>query len=181
MTNPTISEAKSLLADRTRLFIEKASELHGVDLTKTKIRFDLRGRAAGKARTQRTFGKAETTIYYNMGALNVEGGFDHLLNVTVPHETAHLVQYNAPAFPQSRQANTPHGIYWARVMNSFGIRNPQRCHNLPLGKPFGGAAVPAYTYKCACMTHQLTPIRIKRIEGGAVYRCGKCRGPLVKA
>lgn len=163
----TERQARTELTEKTKFYLDKAHELFPLSLSipEIQINFDLKGRTAGQAFT--TSGK----IRYNLTALTVEGGWDHLLNQTVPHEVAHMVQYNCSRFPTSRQVNTPHGAYWQSVMRKFGVR-PDRCHDLPLP-----AARKRKTYlaKCPCKQHEISSVIANKMLKGHKYRCNRCK------
>ena len=94
---------------RCREIMQRAQDLYDVDLSRTVIRFDLRGRAAGMAGLR--FG--QTYMRFNRDMLTREA-FDHVLNNTVPHEIAHLVCFLKPALGRN------HDTGWARVCRMLG-------------------------------------------------------------
>lgn len=86
-----------------------ALEKYGVDLSRTVIRFDLRGRAAGQAYCKR----GQYGMRFNHDMLGREA-FSHVLNNTVPHEIAHLVCFMKPELGRG------HDSGWSRVCRSLG-------------------------------------------------------------
>lgn len=169
----TEHQAKIELTERTHHFLEIAkSNYEGrLVLPRIEIKFDLRGTSAGQAFT--TSGK----IRYNLTALQVEGGYKHLFEQTVPHEVAHMVQYNC-GFPDKKRGNSSHGKYWQHIMRQFGVR-PERCHDLPL--PVARVRKPSKTYQvsCSCQVHQVSKIRLNRMLAGQKYKCIRCNSPIV--
>jgi len=47
----------------------------------------------------------------------------HFIRDTIPHELSHIIAYRVYKEPN-------HGPAWKDVMIGFGIKNPQRCHDL---------------------------------------------------
>lgn len=95
--------------DRCQKLFAVAREVYGVDLSKTTIRFDLKGRAAGHAMLR----CGHTTIRFNRDMLTREA-FDHVYNNTVPHEIAHLVCF------LDRSLGKNHDSGWERVCRRLG-------------------------------------------------------------
>jgi len=89
--------------------LTKAEELYNVDLSNTTIRFDLKGRAAGIAMIKGD----KLTLRFNTTMINGDG-YDHIINDTVPHEVAHLVNFRDP-----RTGNN-HNAGWASVCRQLG-------------------------------------------------------------
>jgi SprT protein len=98
----------------THNFINKANSLYRIQLPYPEISFQLKGTYAGKA-----FGR-RWLIKYNYPLL--EENFEDFVNITVPHETAHLVEFKL-------FGKAGHKDNWKRIMKDFGIQNPKRCHN----------------------------------------------------
>lgn len=103
----------------------KAQALYGVDLSKTAILFNLRGRVAGMACCKRNRfingGKAyDLCLRFNCDMIAGDG-YQHILNDCVPHEIAHLVCYAKP------ELGSNHDRGWQRVCVALG-GNGQRCH-----------------------------------------------------
>lgn len=57
--------------------------------------------------------------------------FEHILNQTIPHEIAHMVQYQR--FTSKGVINPDHGVFWAEVMRKFGIE-PLITHDFDVTK-----------------------------------------------
>ena len=103
----------------------KAEALYGVDLSKTAILFNLRGRVAGMACCRRhrliNGGQAyDLRLRFNTDMI-VGDGYEHILNDCVPHEIAHLVCYAKP------ELGSNHDRGWQRVCVALG-GNGERCH-----------------------------------------------------
>ena len=165
-------EFQKTLRDDTRTWVELANETFELDLA-VNVVFNVKGTTAGKAFSFRD----PLVVDYNLAAYNVEGGIEHLINHTVPHEVAHIVQYNNPKWTRDRSINTPHGHYWKLVMEQFGVE-ADRCHDLPLPN---ARQKKTFKYTCGCREFDLTSIRHNRIVSGKkTYSCKKCKGTLVE-
>lgn len=153
------------IIDQVKRYCDKANELYGIHLDPI-IKFNLKGTTAGTANP------ATNTLRFNMTALKVAGGWEHLLNETVPHEVAHLVQYSNCNWPKNRRSNPPHGVYWKKVMMSFGVE-PERCHSLDLPK---ARVQKKWNYTCRCRSHQLSTRLHNQIRKGQQKRyCRTCK------
>lgn len=111
------------VVDRIKKIIDQARVLYGVDLSTTKISFNLRGRVAGWAicRKDRYTGRiTELKVKINHDMLHRES-FDSMLNETVPHEMAHLVCFVRP------DLGSGHDSGWAAICEAFG-GNGERLH-----------------------------------------------------
>lgn len=164
MTN--LHDAKQAILLQVKDYCEQAEILFGVKINPA-VKFDLKGTTAGQA----VFKKGEYYLRFNLGALQVEGGWDHLYNDTVPHEVAHLVQRLHPDWPKSRKANPSHGIYWRRVMKAFQVE-ANRCHSLPLPK---ARQQRKWAYTCACMTHEVSTTLHNKMVKGQIRICELCK------
>lgn len=166
----TKTEAQNQILARVQVYLAKAKELYGVTLNPT-VCFKLKGTTMGKAFT------TGNKLQFNLTALEVEGGWDHLIDHTVGHEVAHLVQYSHPSFPKDRRSNPPHGRYWQKVMWDFGIR-PERCHSFKM--PSARTTV-KITFRCRCREHEVSTTIANRIAKGRTYSCKACKSQIVKA
>jgi len=143
-----------------------ASRHFGIELTRPRIGFDLRGKSAGQICLLEAGG---CLIRYNASIL--ERHPREFLSQTVPHETAHLV-----AFSLFGPRVSPHGAEWRAIMLFFGAR-PERCHSYSV-EDLQTRHLRRYDYHCACRTHKLTSIRHNRIRSGQIYLCRRCGRPL---
>ena len=163
----TRHEAISAIKTQVEEYCKQAEHLFGVKLNPT-IKFDLRGQTAGTAQTKRD---GSQILRFNLTAINVEGGWQHLHDDTVPHEVAHLVQYNNSDWPKDRRANPPHGYYWKHVMSRFGVK-ADRCHSLPLPK---ARQQRKWKYACNCTTHEVSTTLHNKMRKGQSRICRSCR------
>ena len=133
----------------------------GAAIPTPKVRFDLRGRAAGQAERSGAF------IRINAGLLARYP--DRIVERTTAHEIAHVVA-NAVFGENIR----PHGREWRAVMHLFGCE-ASRCHDMettPVRK------VREYPVRCACSRYQFSAVRIRKLRAGVRYRCPRCRQPV---
>lgn len=111
--------------------IEKAIDLYDVpDLSGTIIKFDIRSyRFVGQARKRNRHGKTTYTLRLNPRA--VAENFDDMLNDTIPHEIAHLVNYARPS------TGRRHSRGWKCVCLALGGNGQRLCGtvNYDLGQP----------------------------------------------
>jgi predicted SprT family Zn-dependent metalloprotease len=111
-----MQQAMQQVRDRCAEMVVKARELYGLDLSKVRVSFDLRGSAAGKA-----MGRAgQFTVKFNHDMLTREA-FDHVYNDTIPHEYAHIICF------MKRELGRNHDNGWRRVCVAMG-GNGTRCH-----------------------------------------------------
>lgn len=106
-----------------KLCIEAAEEKYG-KLPRIRIRFDLKGRAAGQAYYKRVRGVVEYGVRFNVAAMNID--WDHMVKETIPHEIAHIVAYAKPELGAKG-----HNAGWKRIAWSLGCKG-ERCHTMPL-------------------------------------------------
>lgn len=150
--------------------LDKAQRKFGVHkVTKIpEIRYTTKGSAAGWA----CWNWGEPYIGINPILLNENP--DEMINVTVPHEVAHIVTEEV----WNGHPHKAHGKEWAYVMNVFGLK-AERCHKMDVStirRMRGGEHI----YRCSCRTHSLGKIKHNRIKrDGVVYRCKHCRSDLV--
>jgi predicted SprT family Zn-dependent metalloprotease len=113
---------QDLVRQKTEEVMQKARTLYGVNLTDVTIQFNIKGwRVAGMAKVQR----GRKYLRYHPKA--VSDHLDRTLNVTVPHEVAHLVGYELGW-------GFNHGLFWKNACIALGGTG-ERTHNLDLGTP----------------------------------------------
>ena len=152
--------------------IRKKSEslLQQYQISGVRIRFDLRGRTAGQACWKREGGGlshsplklSNLQLRYNVQFLHTD--FDDMLNNTVDHEIAHLVDV-------TRRVKSDHSYIWARIMREMGA-DPSRCHDYDMSNIYH------HVVKCDYMNHHVTERMYKKIKEGSGHRCNKCKSRL---
>lgn len=97
----------------------------------------------------------------------LQSNSEEVINVTVPHEVAHLVCF--VLHPRAKQA---HGPEWKGIMQDFGLK-PSTYHSMRLPD------VKRFTYICSCQKFHLSSIIHKRMQAGQRRHCLKCKKNLV--
>lgn len=131
-----------------------------------RLRFDIRGRAAGQFRAGRSR-KDSPELRFNPSLLIQQP--EAFMAEVVPHEVAHLVAYTLYG-PRIK----PHGREWQGVMMEVYGLEPQVTHTFEV--PDSGRF--KYQYVCGCegRVHYLSGIRHQRIQQKtSQYTCKDCR------
>jgi SprT protein len=160
-------------ADARRAILQMVTDLYELAARRfgctgelPRIRFDLRGRAAGQWRLQQ--GRESLRFNERLFAAAPE---EHMPD-TVAHEVAHSVVWRCHG-----RGPRPHGPEWRRVMEALGCA-PRVTH-------FTSAEVLArvlenHLYRCACRSHALGPRQHRHARRGERhYRCRACGERLV--
>jgi SprT protein len=99
-----------------------------------------------------------TIVYINPDFFKTN--YDEQLNDTLPHEVAHGIAHALwpDPFPAPKGFRSdPHGRNWERVMNWFGISNPNRTHKMDMSGVATRQVNRPFTYLCGCkLPHKLT-------------------------
>lgn len=102
---------------------------------------------------------------------------DAYLN-TVLHEACHVATTRAMRERgiTSRTGRwSAHGLEWSKAMRHLGLE-PSRCATLPADVTLTPARkVRRFEVACSCRTHEVTSVRLKRLE---TLRCRACNGSL---
>jgi SprT protein len=156
MNNELVKRVEDKILD-TMLIAEK---IFNRSFELPALSFDLNsGRIAGQAFCYRWL------IKINPKFLSLDS--DHVINVTVPHEVAHLICHKM--YPHAKQH---HGPDWRSIMIRFGLRpNTYHTMRLPESMP--------HTYICSCQKFHLSNLLHKRMQNGSRRICNKCRKELV--
>lgn len=141
-----------------------AEQLYDVPIKGMTTKFDLRGKAAGKAsvRVQKKGDEMHiwACIRINRQAMKLD--LDDMLDDTVPHEIAHIVCMLKPSLGRDHDAG------WVRVCQALGGTGKQY-HNLPLR-----GVQREWRYVATCGTEFWLPTVVhKRVQAG---RNRKVRG-----
>jgi len=131
----------------------------GHTITRPVIKYDLRGRVAGQA-------VGGHTIRLNLELLLDERYQHDMLNQTLPHELAHIVDAQL-------NGHSSHGWQWQRIMLFLG-KPPTRCHQYEVTP--ARKHVKPHTVYCGCGEHQVSKLIYRRMKyEGKRYQCRKCR------
>ena len=151
--------------------LEKAEKIYKRKFDEITTVFNLKGKTAGMF----CFKKFTTVTSSMKFRFNVEMA---KLNTkkstkdTVVHEVGH---YIARVLANGDYIK-PHGKEWKTVMNKLG-GNPKRCHSLKIAP----SSRKSFSYKCDCMTHEVSTCIHNKILRGQKRVCKKCNQQLVKA
>lgn len=147
--------------------IARAGQIYAQAFPQIPVRFDLNGRAAGMYKVRDN----NREIRYNPYVF--ARYFADNLATTVPHEVAHYVvdlMYGATRV-------RPHGIEWQQVMLALGVEPSVTGRYDLSGMPVRRQK--RHSYRCACMTHQISTVRHNKIQrGSAHYHCRKCKSSI---
>lgn len=146
------------IKDKSAEIIAKAKILYPhLDLSKVAIRFDLKGKAAGMARSEGY--PRRYTIQFNADMLTREA-FNHVLNDTTPHEWAHIICFMDPKLGRDHD----HG--WYNVCRALGGSGKTRhSEAVVYGK--------GYTYEYTTTTGQKARLSAQRhntVQKGGTLR-----------
>jgi SprT protein len=130
-----------------------------------KLDYNLRGTPAGRGGVR--FGEP----FISLNKVLLMENVDTMINQTVPHEFAHVVQYTV----FKNNPGTGHGHVWKQVMSWFNVP-ATRCHSYDVTNA-RVRNVTRYDYVCGCQgkKHQITITRVRRMQAGThTYRCNVC-------
>lgn len=136
--------------------LAKASEIYGYDFSDVihNISFDLRGKTAGQAIKKGNV----LSIRFNSEA--VEKHLDHILNDTIPHEIAHIVNF------ARCETGKNHNAGWKAVCKRLG-GSSALYHSMKLTP---ARKTRKYVYRMECgKEFSLGAIRHNKIQRGVEY------------
>lgn len=144
-----ILQAKDAVADQLSIVINKANNLFNLNMN--PLLKSRKGNAAGSC----ICGSIDRIIKINfeMMILNRDN-WDHILNETIPHEVAHMVEFEL-------YNKLSHSLRWERICKSLG-GNPKRCHQLK-------TATKKYVYNVNGSIIELSIRYHNKIQKGIVY------------
>ncbi len=152
--------------------LDKAQKKFGSAISMIpEIKFDTISRCAGIASWNEFTGKYSI----NINPVLLKTNPDHILNVTVPHEIAHIVV--CLLFKGCSFMPQPHGKEWASIMKLFGLE-PNRTHSLDVSEISKLNNKKMYQYKCNCTTRNLSQNKHTRSINGTAYICSRCKTPI---
>lgn len=163
---PLESEQQSQIISATEAYLEKASTELARSFESIPVMFDLKGRAAGMYKVNRSL----RMIRYNPYIF--ARYFSENLSTTVPHEVAHYIVDVLYGLRKTQ----PHGKEWKSIMNLFDADASVTCNFDLAGLP--GRSYQRFEYHCTCRSHELTRIRHNRVLKGVRYFCRHCKQAL---
>lgn len=164
---PLQTEQQEQIISATEAYIYQASIKLEHSFEPVPVLFDLKGRAAGMYKVN----KSRRMIRYNSYIFSRY--FSENFSATIPHEVAHYIVDILYGMRQTK----PHGKEWKSIMAMFNADASVSCN-------FDLNGIPArhyqrFNYSCSCRTHELTRIRHNRVLKGASYRCRNCTQELI--
>lgn len=122
MTTYSIEQLKESAQRTANVYAEIANRTMGSKLPiPVFLEFDLQNTAPKAA------GCATTTMQVNLNMILFEDNVEYILNDTIPHEIAHLVQFDK--FNHRGADTQGHGIEWQEISRRFG-KTPHKFHTL---------------------------------------------------
>jgi SprT protein len=164
---PLKIEQQEQVLSATEAYIYQASTLLEYSFDPIPVLFDLKGKAAGMYKVN----KSERMIRYNPYIF--DRYYSENLSTTVPHEVAHYIVDVLYGIRKTQ----PHGKEWRNIMALFNADASVTCS-------FDLSDIPTkhyqrFDYTCTCQTHQLTRIRHNRVMKGTRYHCRRCKQELI--
>jgi predicted SprT family Zn-dependent metalloprotease len=162
------AEMKQQVFDKVSALVKIASNRYNNFMLLPTIYFDCVGTRGGYQKRNELHFNPELLVQ----------NFERYLNTTVPHETAHYVQWIV--FPNSLNNGVRrqiHGREWKSIMYLFGIKNPERCHSYDITnvKRRVFKRTPVY---CSCSVHEVTNHVINKLQQGKSFSCLKCKSKI---
>ncbi len=166
---PIQTDQQEQIIAATEAYIDQASINLNHSFESVPVLFDLKGRAAGMYKVN----KSRRMIRYNPYLFAKY--FTENISSTVPHEVAHYIVDVLFGMKKTQ----PHGNEWRSIMEMFKADASVTCS-------FDLDGIPTrhyqrFDYSCLCRTHQLTRIRHNRAMKGMRYHCRSCRQELISS
>lgn len=159
------SDMKQSFLNAVRAKLKEAEEKFGVDMKDVKIELNIRGwRAAGYAQWCPAKG-----YRLRFHPEYIATHFDEMVNVTVPHEVAHMVCFKKESLGRD------HNRGWQMVDRMLG-GNGKRCHKMKAAMKAAKAKSPRRAPRSVYIYHTtrgyeiaVGKVRHERIQSGVVY------------
>lgn len=142
---------EDMFASAVRDMLWKAVDMFNLGddfIEQVDIRFNVKGRTAGRA------GKERGRYYLDFNMEAIRDHWDEMLNVTIPHEVAHIVAYAKPALRASG-----HNKNWKRIDIALG-GDGTRTHTMGLKR---ARKTKWYVYEVAGERIEIGAVRHKRM------------------
>jgi SprT protein len=143
--------------------LTRAEKIYGVKYKMPIVKYDLRGKTAGRACMTRS----TLTVKFN-SVLLMEFTDDYIKR-TVPHELAHTIDWvrHPENYNRYGRKNILHGNSWKNIMVTLGA-DYSRCHSFDTTKSAVRESV-KHVYSCqTCAAEmKLGAVRHKRMQSGA--------------
>jgi len=155
---------------KIRSLIEQGNAKFGTNVHLSSISWNLRGKSAGKA----TLNDKGYFIHLNREVL--EKYPDHMMNVTIPHEVAHLIVF--ALIKQGRSKDRGHGRDFQYVCRFLGGTG-DRCHTLKLTP---ARVRSRYVYVLPSgLNISISSVTHNRIQQGKTVRRAVATGEIIRA
>lgn len=163
------TELKRKCEDKVLETYMLAQRVFGRTFDICKLEFTVGGKRVG--------GYAQPTnnlINLNPHFFQFKNNIDHIINVTIPHEIAHLL--DNIMYPSKTKRH--HGPTWKYIMVKLGLK-PDRCHDMEGTKEYkpSGPRPRPYVYECpSCKrVFHLTSNLHTKILRGQWRKCSVCK------
>ena len=172
MKQLTPLSAKQLDAVKTRVThcLRLAEKKFQRKIPFPRLKFDLRGAAAGQFRGSRD--QAELRFNSQLFSLYFDDNLEH----TVPHEVAHYVVFHLFIRGKIRSRIRPHGNEWKAVMYLFGVpaevRHQYDVSQIPVRRER------RVVYRCGCREHSIALRTHRKMARGQQRACTRCNQQL---
>ena len=136
------------VACKVKLYVELANSQLNANMGLPDIKYTLTGTTAGTARGD---------FELNLNAKLLEDNWELYFEDTIPHEVAHLIDFNLYGIQYNHTRRGPqrisHGSTWKNIMRQLG-GNPTRTHDMDVSK----TAQPKrkFIYVCECCKKEIT-------------------------
>jgi SprT protein len=135
-------------------------------IAQPRLRFDLRGAAAGQFRG----GPEGAELRFNSQLF--ARYFDDNLEHTVAHEVAHHVVFELHGRDSKKRRVRPHGSEWRAIMTLFGVPAEVR-HSYDLAQ-IAVRRERRVRYHCGCQEHSITLRTHHKMAQGQQRACIRC-------
>lgn len=168
VTGKLNQDTRAKIMHEVNHWLDVAEAHYGRKFDVAAIRVKIRGRVAGRA----LFYPRQGTAELHLSVEGVREHLDYMIDQTIPHEVAHVVQRHLDRTSQA------HGALWQSIMRLFG-KPAKRCHDLPLSRARDVRNTRPFRYVCGCREHYVGHQRHRRAQAGtATYKCTTCRQPI---
>lgn len=168
-----MQNAQQQVIDKFKEVCALAQKLYGVDMSKVRLGFNLKGRVAGWAIAKNVPGRGRDYLVrfnHDMIVRGCEETLNDMLNDTVPHELAHIVCFMRPELGKNHDAG------WARVCRALG-GGGGRTHSMDV--VYGKGTTYEYTTDCGNRV-RLNERRHAYVQSGGTLTYRKGLGRVTK-
>lgn len=143
------SSVPTNIHDRVQAEVDRciniAYQRYGDRIKSPKIQYKVRGRVAGKAMYSQNIVDFNATLLME--------NLDDFIGDTVPHEVAHIIDFQVNGIQMSGSKRIHHGRTWKNIMRMLGV-DPLRCHSYDVSNSTVRRKA-KFDYKCSYCGHIL--------------------------